>query len=197
MTSAHPHTVLIGFDFLKSFTSAARTEYEECTPEEPPSCFALLLGTIEGGVAHIAEVEFATNARASDPTAVAEFSGTIAACFGAAYRNTRRGFWCSSKDLLRIQRQAEHQGLDILGSVHMHPDWHRIGPPSERGLTISEDPTPMDRYMFDNTRYPVNMICYLESIGGKLSSALAAWGPPSEEQADAPCPRLALRFAVD
>lgn len=97
MTSAHPHTALIGFDFLKSFTSAARSAYEECTPEEPPSCFALLLGTVEDGVAHIAEVEFATNARASDPTAVAEFSGTIAACFGAAYRNTRRGFWCSSR----------------------------------------------------------------------------------------------------
>ncbi|WP_217211461.1 hypothetical protein [Streptomyces sp. AC550_RSS872] len=197
MTFAYPHTVLIGFDFLKSFTSAARTEYEECTPEEPPSCFAVLLGTVEDGVAHVAEVEFATNARASDPTAMAEFSGVITTRFGPAYRNPCRGFWCSSKDLLRIQRRAEHQRLDILGSVHMHPDWHRIGPPAERALTISEHPTPMDRYMFDNTRYPVNMICYLESIGGKLSSALAAWGPPSEEQPDASCPRLTLRFAVD
>ncbi|MEU5165941.1 MULTISPECIES: hypothetical protein [Streptomyces] len=197
MTYTYPHTVLIGFDSLKSFTGAARAEYEDCTPEEPPSCFAVLLGTVEDGVAHVVEIEYATNARASDPIATEEFAGTIASCFGAAYRNPRRGFWCSSKDLLRIQRQGERRRLDILGSIHMHPDWHRMGPPAERGLRISEHPTPMDRYMFDNSRYPVNVICYLESTGGKLSAALAAWGPPPEESADAPCPRLTLRFTAD
>ncbi|MGW2182460.1 hypothetical protein ACWCXX_31105 [Streptomyces sp. NPDC001732] len=192
----NPHAVSIDFDSLKSFISAAHDEYEKCLPHEPPSCFALLLGTVEDGTAAITSIEFATNVRATDPVALEEFSHSIEPCFGSAYRNSRRGFWCSSADLLRIHRQAEREGTEVLGSFHLHPDWHRIGPPEERGLRISEEPTPMDRYMFDNSRYPVNMICYLESGAQTVSAALAAWGPPPEDEPDAPCPRLALRFSV-
>ncbi|MFB7617451.1 hypothetical protein [Kitasatospora sp. NPDC056181] len=191
-----PHTALIGFDALKSFISVARDEYEACTPQEPPSCFALLLGTVVDGVAAVTTVQFATNVRATDPMALEEFSSSIEPCFGSAYRNPRRGFWCSSQDLLRIHRQADRDGVEILGSIHLHPDWHRIGPPEERGLRISEEPTPMDRYMFDNSRYPVNMICYLESGPQGVSAALAAWGPPPEDEVAAPCPRLLLRFSA-
>lgn len=189
-----PHAVLIGFDTLKSFITAAQDEYEACTPQEPPSCFAILLGTLEKGIADITGIEFASNVRATDPVALEEFSDSIAPCFGRAYRNRRRGFWCSPQDLLRIYRKADLDGVDILGSIHMHPDWHRMGPPEERGLVISEDPTPMDRYMFDNTRYPVNMICYLESANQVVSATLAAWGPPADLTPDEPCPRLGVRF---
>ncbi|WP_327279558.1 hypothetical protein [Streptomyces sp. NBC_01205] len=188
----NPHTVLIGFDALKSFITAAQDEYEACNPQDPPSCFALLLGVISDGVANISSVEFATNVRATDPIALEEFANSIEPCFGSAYRNLRRGFWCSPKDLLRIHRQADHDGVEVLGSIHLHPDWHRIGPPEERGLRISEEPTPMDRYMFDSSQYPVNMICYLESDGGTVSAALGAWAPPATTEA--PCRRLTLRF---
>jgi hypothetical protein len=188
------HTVLVGLDTLKSFMTAAQDEYEACTPQEPPSCFAILLGTVAEGTADITRIEFARNVRATDPVALEEFSSSIAPCFGSSYRNLRRGYWCSPQDLLRIQRQADIDGIDILGSIHMHPDWHRIGDPSERELVISENPTPMDRYVFNNTRYPVNMICYLESSKHGVSAALAAWGPPTEEASDEPCPRLTLRF---
>ncbi|MET7869437.1 hypothetical protein [Streptomyces cyaneofuscatus] len=184
----------MGFDALKSFITVAYDEYAACTPEDPPSCFAILLGRIGGDLFDITSIEFATNVRGSDPVAMEEFFQNIEPCFGTAYRNSRRGFWCSPQDLLRIHRQAEHDGVDVLGSIHLHPDWHHIGPAAERGLKISESPTPMDRYMFDNSRYPVNMICYLESITGPASAALAAWGPPPEGDAEAPCPRITLRF---
>ncbi|MFJ7261243.1 hypothetical protein ACIQV2_13850 [Streptomyces globosus] len=188
----NPHTVLIGFDALKSFITAAQDEYEACNQQDPPSCFALLLGVISDGIVNISSVEFATNVRATDPIALEEFANSIEPCFGSAYRNLRRGFWCSPKDLLRIHRQADHDGVEVLGSIHLHPDWHRIGPPEERGLRISEEPTPMDRYMFDSSQYPVNMICYLESDGGTVSAALGAWAPPATTEA--PCRRLTLRF---
>jgi hypothetical protein len=194
--TTNPHTVLIGFDSLKSFTATAHDEYEACSPHEPPSCFAILLGTIADDTATIVSIEFATNVRATDPVALEEFSNSIEPCFGSAYRNPRRGFWCSTHDLLRIHRQAELDGIEVLGSLHLHPDWHRIGPPEERGLRISEEPTLMDRYMFDNSRYPVNMICYLESGTRTVSAALAAWGPPPEGEPDVPCPRLALKFSA-
>ncbi|MCP9946804.1 hypothetical protein LUX12_21595 [Streptomyces somaliensis] len=147
----------------------------------------MLLEPLDDGTANVTSVEFATNVRATDPVALEDFSQSIAPCFGNAYGNTRRGFWCSRCDLLRIHRQAERAGLDVLGSVHLHPGWHRIGPPGERGLRISEEPTPMDRYMFDNSRYPVNMICYLESGAGTVSVSLAAWGPPPEDDPGTPC----------
>ncbi|MFI9208645.1 hypothetical protein ACIGW7_10920 [Streptomyces sp. NPDC053253] len=192
----NPSTVSIGFDSLKSFITAAHNEYETCSPQEPPSCFALLLGVVEDDTATVSSIEFASNVRATDPVALEEFSQSIEPCFGSAYGNTRRGFWCAPSDLLRIHRQAESAGIEILGSLHLHPDWHHIGPPEERGLRISEEPTPMDRYMFDSSRYPVNMICYLESGRRTVSAALAAWGPPPAGQPDVPCPRIALKFSV-
>ncbi|MFE9402154.1 hypothetical protein ACFYNY_10280 [Streptomyces sp. NPDC006530] len=186
--------VAISLDSLKSFTSSALEEYEACTPEDPPGCFAVLVGSVEGDVAIVADLEFATNARAVEQVALEEFSTTVAPCFGAAYKNPRRGFWCSSRDLLRIHRRADELDLEILGSIHLHPDWHRIGPLAERGLCISEIPTPMDEYMFRNTGYAVNMICYMESTGGTVSTAIAAWTPPSDT--NSPCNHLPVRFLV-
>ncbi|MFE9443801.1 hypothetical protein ACFYO2_33575 [Streptomyces sp. NPDC006602] len=187
-------TVLMDLDSLKSFVGAARDEYEACTPAEPPGCFAVLVGRIDGDVAVVAGMEFAANVRAVDQVALEEFSTSVAPCFGAAYRNPRRGFWCSPQDLLRIHRQAARADLDILGAIHLHPDWHRIGPPEERGLRISERPTPMDEYMFRNTGYPVNVICYLESIAEEVSATLAAWGPPPRDVPDGHCSELTVRF---
>ncbi|MFE3329913.1 hypothetical protein [Streptomyces sp. NPDC059176] len=190
-----PTAVMLSFDTLKSFIGVARDEYDTCTPAEPPCCFAVLIGRVQNRCAKVTGMEFASNVRAVDPAAVEEFNTAVAPCFGAAYRNTRRGFWCSPKDLLRIYRQAEREDVDVLGSIHLHPDWHRIGPPAERGLTISERPTPMDRYMFHNTRYPLNMICYLESAADDVAATLAAWGPPPEDEPDGPCPELTVRFS--
>ena len=196
MNHSTARTVLLDLGYLESFAEAAREEYEACTPEEPPCAFAVLIGSIGNDVAVIERIEFAANVRAVDQAALEEFSAVVAPCFGAAYRNPGRGFWCSPQDLLRIHRQAAKEDLDILGSIHLHPDWHRIGPPKEQGLRTSERPTPMDEYMFRNTGYPVNMICYMESVDGEVSATLAAWGPPPGDLPDGHCSELAVKFRV-
>jgi hypothetical protein len=174
-------------------------EYETCTPELPPRHWAVLLGRfLEDGM-RVERVSYARNVRETDAEVLEEFDSTIASCFGAAYRNKRRGFWCDGKDLLRISREAEAAGLEVLGSIHLHPDWHRIGPPHERGLRVSQDPTPMDRHLFASTGWPLNMILYLERRDGRLYHSLGAWAPPApdaEAGPEARCRSLAVRLAT-
>ncbi|MFJ9848850.1 hypothetical protein [Streptomyces sp. NPDC101150] len=196
MEGTGTRTVLMDIRSLDTFLELCTEEYLSCTPQDPPGCFAVLVGSLFGDIAHINRIEFARNVRASDDTAEAEFAANIVPCFGAAYNNKRRGYWCDARDLLRIDREAQRDGLDIVGSVHLHPDWHRIGPEHERGMRISEQATPMDRHMFANTRWPINMICYLESRETALLPTLAAWAPPPAapgEGASDACAPLALR----
>jgi proteasome lid subunit RPN8/RPN11 len=177
---------------LEPFLDAATCAYGRCTPSEPPSCFALLVGEVAGGTAVVHDVAFGRNVRATAPVATSEFRSTIVPRFGPAYENEHRGFWCDPFDLLRIHRKAEEQGLDVIGSIHLHPDWHRIGPPAERGLRISQAPTPMDVYMFDNSQWPVNMICYLERPDDELCYVFGAWSPPADSNSD--CPPIDIQF---
>lgn len=169
-------TVYLSDEVLHPFLEVATTAYLACTPEKPPSCFAVLVGHDVANAVTVARVEFGRNVRACDAMARTEFSEEVVPRFGVAYDNPYRGYWCDSADLLRIARSAEQSGMDIVGSVHLHPDWHLIGPAHERGLRISEAPTPMDSYMFANTFWPVNVICYLEHHGSDLYFTLAAWG---------------------
>lgn len=114
--------------------------------------------------------------------------------FGPAYENEHRAWWIDSRDLLKASKEADALGLDLLGSIHMHPDWHRLGPPQERRFVLSERPTPMDHHVFSRTAWPINVICYLERRADVFYHALAAWAPPP---ADAPedmhCTELPLR----
>ncbi|MEU8866235.1 SgcJ/EcaC family oxidoreductase [Streptomyces umbrinus] len=131
----------------------------------------------------------------SDPAAREEFRDTIVLRFGAAYENEHRGWWMDSADLLKVAREADDLGLDLLGSIHMHPDWHCIGPPSQRAQQFSERPTPMDRHLFGRTGWPLNLICYLERRGDAVYHALAAWAPQSPNGSDAAeCAAAALRI---
>ena len=41
----------------------------------------------------------------------------------------RRRYWIDPKDMLRVQKQAREQGLDIIGVYHSHPD--HVAVPSE------------------------------------------------------------------
>src|SRR5207244_1347374 len=133
--------VIIPQRLVDEFVAAAAAEYAACTPEQPPSCFAVLVGRSAPDTLVVEQLVFGRNVRDSDQTAAEEYASMIVPCFGAAYANVRRGFWCDAKDLLRISRDAEDAGLEVLGSVHLHPDWHRIGPPHERATPISERPT--------------------------------------------------------
>ncbi|MGY0232901.1 3-hydroxyacyl-CoA dehydrogenase family protein [Longispora urticae] len=176
-TPVPSRSVVLGAGVLEPFLAAAAEEYAACTPEYPPSCFAVLVGRDTGEEYVVERVVFGRNVRDIDEVATEEYAETIVPCFGAAYANARRGFWCDAKDLLRISRDADDDGLDLLGSVHLHPDWHRIGPEGERGLAISERPTPMDGYVLGQTGWPVNLICYLDRPADQLRYTLGAWSP--------------------
>ncbi|WP_240118641.1 MULTISPECIES: hypothetical protein [unclassified Streptomyces] len=188
-----PSTVLIDEQALGDFLNAAVGEYRLITPETPLPCFALLLGLAEATTFHVRRVAFGRNARASDPAARQEFADTIVPRFGPAYENEHRGWWMDSADLLTAAREAEDAGLDLLGSIHMHPDWHRMGPPSARGQVLSERPTPMDRHLFGRAGWPLNVICYLERRGDDFYHALAAWAPTPQDASGGGCAELDLR----
>lgn len=191
------HTVLIEPGVLAEYLAEARAEYESCTPADPPRCFAVLVGSLgSDGIAAIERLHFAETVRDDDPSASLAWAESIVPCFGSAYENKRRGFWCGPDDLFRISRQADADGLDVLGSIHLHPDWHRIGPKHERGLTISEQPTPMDGFLFRNTGWPVNLICYLERVDDRLLHGLSGWAPPPYDDPARGCTQLAVRLPI-
>src|SRR5262249_31413327 len=184
MTPTPLPTVLMDNGALDEFLAVAIGEDQLIHPESPLPCFALLVGSAGPGTLHVERVAFGRNARTWDPAARDEFRETIVPRFGPSYENENRGWWVDSHDLLKASREADSLGLKLLGSIHMHPDWHRLGPPSDCGFVLSERPTPMDRYMFANTAWPLNIICYLERCGGVFYHALAAWAPPPPDAPD-------------
>lgn len=183
--------VLIDPDVLAPFLEQSIAEYRlglESAGEHFPRAWALLVGSELGGALRVQRLEFGDNARARDRRAREEFTEVIAPRFGAVYASDTRGFWCDSRTLLHAHREAEADGLDILGSVHLHPDWHRIGLAHERWLRLSERPTPMDEYLFASTGWPLHLICYFESRGEEIVHTVAAWSADSQE--------LPLRFTL-
>ena len=191
-----PREVLVDARILHPFVEASVDAYRTCTPQRPPSCFALLVGLLGDDWARIERLHFADNVRASDAEVLKEFDDVVVPRFGEAYRNTHRGFWCGSDELLRVSRAAEEDGMEILGSIHLHPDWHRIGPPRERGLRIDHRPTPMDDYLFRNTGWPVNLICYVAARGDDLFHTVAGWVPRPDDGVELPAAALPIRWVV-
>ncbi|MBT2392196.1 hypothetical protein J7E87_22915 [Streptomyces sp. ISL-1] len=179
-----------------TFLDAAVRVYEAIRPGFPYSCFGVLVGSMRGESARIERVEFGRNVRATDSAALGEFSESIVPCFGTAYKNPHRGYWCDSTDLLRIMRDAEVDELDILGSIHLHPDWHNIDSPGGKGPPLSERPTRMDKYAFANTGWPVNLICYLERRNRSIYHSWGAWTPRISDPSNPHCDALPVRLAL-
>ncbi|MGW7522067.1 hypothetical protein [Streptomyces sp. NPDC054783] len=146
-----------------------------------PNSFGLLGGTLDGDALTVRRVAFAANVRAVDDVPLEEFRDNIVPRFGKQYDDGERGFWCDSRQLLKVVREFEAADLEMLGSVHMHPDWHRVGPPHERRELLSENPSRMDEYLFRSAGWPLNIICYLESRGSGVTHTFAAWQPPSAD----------------
>jgi len=151
----------------------------------------VLLGRFVDDAMRVERVCFSANIRETNDSVLQEFDATIIPRFGACYANGRRGYWCEPKELLRITTEAE--GLEVLGSIHLHPDWHLIGPPHERGLRVSQEPTPMDRHLFHAGGWPLNVILYLERREGRLYHSFGAWAPPADAGLDTGCRALAIR----
>ncbi|GAA3437710.1 hypothetical protein [Kutzneria kofuensis] len=178
MPSHHTPAVVVCPEVVEHFLDTALPVYETLTPDHPLPCFAVLLGESAPATIHVRRLAFGANARTTSCAAIEEFATTIVPKFGSAYENADRGYWLDPADLLRINREAERSGLDILGSIHMHPDWHRITRvPAERACTLSSRPTAMDEHVFAATGWPVNVICYLEQVGGLTSYNVEAWDP--------------------
>lgn len=188
------HEVFLSHRAAVAFLDAAARVYVRVTRDTPYACFAVLVGAIEGEAAYVERVEFARNVRASSTVATTEYAECIIPQFGEAYRNRFRGFWCDSHDLLRIARDADAERREILGPVHLHPDFHRFHPGT--GRRLSERPTPMDEYVFRNAGWPVNLICYLEHRRGALYQRWASWGPAASGDAAGGCSELLLRVAL-
>jgi proteasome lid subunit RPN8/RPN11 len=181
----------------RRFHENALTEYQKClasrdvdgVPSHLPRASGLLFGRLEGAEISIVDVEFVPNVRDSDESVMAEFEATIAPKFGDVYRNPGRGFWSDEQGVLQaIQRQAAN-GLELMGSIHSHPNWHEIGPPHERYQRLSENPTRMDEYLFRQSCWPVNVIWYVHESGGEIAHQVAGWRPGPGE-----CDRLDIRI---
>jgi hypothetical protein len=181
-----PATVVFGPDVLTPVLDDAAAQYRrawDCFRRGDrylPRCWALLVGQAEEALIRVQGVRWARNVRETDSTVLEEFSEVIVPCFGSGYSDGRRGYWCDPADVLRISREAEAAGMDVLGSVHMHADMHRFWPEHAAGVQLSECPTPMDEYLFRNGAWPLNLICYLEGKGEDFEIAvrLGAWAPP-------------------
>ena len=170
--------VLLSEDVVDRFLEVAAAEYRLITADQPRPCFGILLGHSSGEfVVH--DIAFGRNVRRTHPNACTEFEETIVPRYGAAYENPVRAWWIDPGDLLAINRAAQERGLEIIGSIHLHPDWHRLGPESERHRPLSERPTPMDEHMFRECGWQVNAVCYLEQLHGAFYYSLAAWDETS------------------
>ena len=171
----HDRTVLFSETALNTFLAAAAKEYANITPAEPRPCFGVLLGSGTNGTFLVDRIEFGRNARTTCTAATQEFENAIIPRFGTAYENPVRAWWLDPDDLLQISKQADRLDLDVLGSIHLHPDWHRLGPESERDHPLTDHPSAMDEYVFRNCGWPVNIVCYLEQQHGSLYYSAAAW----------------------
>lgn len=197
-------TVLIDSKVVSQFLDNSVTEYKASLKsrnngrrsQHLPRSWGLLTGRAHGDTMRVERIHPARNVREIDEHVLKEFDEVIVPCFGAPYARKGRGFWCSSAELLRITREAEAEGLEMLGSIHMHPDWHHIGPAHERGQRIDQRPTKMDEYLFRNTGWPLNIICYLESRETEIVHTFAAWAPPDFDNPDARAVELAIRFTL-
>ncbi|MFI6620511.1 hypothetical protein [Streptomyces sp. NPDC050528] len=161
-----------------------------------PRCWALLVGEIRQDALVVRELCWAKSVRETDADVVEEFTDVIAPCFGSAYKSGRRGYWCDPAELLRITREAAEQGMDVLGSIHMHADMHRFWPDHAKGQLLSECPTAMDTYLFRNGGWPLNIICHLEGLRGEIVPRLGAWAPPAFADEDAPAQEMAVHFTM-
>lgn len=202
-----PRTIRFEHEPARLFLNDAIREYEQCldsrdsqgVPSHLPRASALLFGAVHGHEIIINDVEFVPNVRDRDEGVITEFETIIAPRFGEVYRNPGRGFWCDESDVLQVVTRRAAEGLDLLGSVHSHPNWHEIGPPHERRQQLSENPTLMDDYLFRQSCWPVNVIWYVHNTDGAVAHRVAAWrpGPAGCDQLDVHLPAAICRdFAV-
>jgi proteasome lid subunit RPN8/RPN11 len=194
-----PKIVRFELEPARRFIGNALQEAQKCldsrnadgVPSHLPRAAGLLFGQSDGAEIVISHIEFVSNVRDSDESVMAEFEEIIAPQFGDVYRNPGRGFWCDEKSVLQAIKQQSSSGLELMGSIHSHPNWHEIGPPHERYQELSRNPTRMDEYLFRQSCWPVNVILYVRASGDGLAYRVAGWRPGPEQ-----CDRLEIRVPL-
>jgi hypothetical protein len=194
-----PETARFELEPARRFIGNALYEAQKCldsrnadgVPSHLPRASGLLFGQSDGIEITISHIEFVSNVRDSDESVMAEFEGVIATQFGDVYRNPGRGFWCDEKRVLQAIKQQSANGLELMGSIHSHPNWHEIGPPHERYQKLSQNPTRLDEYLFRQSCWPVNAILYVRASGGGLAYRVAGWRAGPEQ-----CDRLDIRVPL-
>ena len=195
-----PETIRFELEPARLFLDSALDQYQKCldsrnadgVPSHLPRASGLLFGQSDGTEITISDIEFVPNVRDSDESVMAEFEGTIAPQFGDVYRNPGRGFWCDEKGVLQAIKRQSANGLELMGSIHSHPNWHEIGPPHERYQKLSENPTRMDEYLFRQSCWPVNVIWYVHTSCGAIAHRVAGWRPGPEQ-----CGNLEIRIPLE
>ncbi len=195
-----PQTARFEAEPARRFIESAVQQYQKCldsrdadgVPSHLPRASGLLFGRLDDAGITICDVEFVPNVRDSDQSVIAEFESTIAPRFGDVYRNPGRGFWSDEAGVLQAIKRQSERGLDLMGSIHSHPNWHEIGPPHERFQRLSENPTQMDEYLFRQSCWPVNVIWYVHQSDGELVHTVAGWRPGTEH-----CDRLDIRIPAE
>ena len=192
-----PEIVRFESESTRRFILNAVEEHQKCldsrnadgVPTHSPRATGLLFGRPEGTELFIGDIEFVPNVRDSDEGVIAEFETTIASQFGDVFKKPGRGFWCDDKSVLQAIKRQAAKGLELMGSVHSHPNWHEIGPPHERFQELSENPTGMDEYLFRQSGWPVNVIWYVRALPGGMTHRVAAWRPGAVK-----CDKLQIRL---
>jgi hypothetical protein len=192
MTGDLPARARFELEPARRFAANAMQEYRKClesrdedgVPSHLPRASALLFGRLGTAEISLCDIEFVPNVRDSDASVMAEFEATIAPRFGDVYRNPGRGFWCDERQVLQAIKRQHANGLELVGSVHSHPNWHEIGPPHERYQRLSAHPTRMDEYLFRQSCWPVNVIWYIRGD----EHHVAGWRPGAAQ-----CDRLDIR----
>lgn len=177
--------VIISRDVVSSFVAQCEREYQDAEiHSHAPRYWAVLAGKLDPSGIEVAEIyAVAENLRDEDPFLIAQYDGPRAHQFGGVYKDLRRGYQADAQDLMRLSLQAESQGLDVLGSVHMHADLHNRDRPDELSPITTHLATRIDHELFRTSGWPLNMIVYVERQGTNLCWAMTAWVPPPTQTA--------------
>jgi len=184
-----PSAVVIEAAPARQFAQFVVDEHQKCldsrdefeVPGYIPRAEAMLFGTWDDSKITISAIDFIENVRGTDSAIIAEFESQLAPKFGKVFLNKERGYWFDEREVLRAIRKRSREGLNPVGSVHSHPNWHEIGPPSERGAELSENPTRLDEYLFEELGWPVNIIWYVRAGGERWKHKVASWRPEGGE----------------
>ena len=120
--------LILSADQLAAIESHAEQTY-------PDECCGLMLGTLkqDGSVSHKVVKQLVALENQWTPDRLAKRKAA-----DRAAQSKRRRYWIDPKDMLRSQKSAREQGLNIIGVYHSHPDHVAVPSECDRALAWPE-----------------------------------------------------------